>query len=251
VSLTVHGASTQAAGQGAGTPTLEVAPAPDASPVGAGYQFGFEATATLAGFRAPAQTVHGALTLAGGQAGEGFSIEVASSPSLPNGSAPTQSPPNEAGGQAEQDTPRAGRDSPGTVAANGPSCHNAKVAREVTGTDQACPPGESHCVSRPIGPKHRAGLGNGGEGGSRPGVVKEDSPQGHQPFQKEFAVGLRWLHPDWTDAVIARIVGVSRRTLFRWPEYVAAKEAQKELWRLPRGSKTRDGRLEATAEEDG
>jgi hypothetical protein len=70
------------------------------------------------------------------------------------------------------------------------------------------------------------------------------------PFKKELAVGMRLLHPDWTEQRIAKAVGVSRQTLYRWPAYDAARKAVIRLRSLPTGSKDRDGNMEAWYDED-
>ncbi len=68
--------------------------------------------------------------------------------------------------------------------------------------------------------------------------------------RKALAVGLRYLFPVMTDEEIARAVGVSRRSLFRWEEYRKVKQALRTMSNRPRGHKDRDGNLEAWTEED-
>jgi hypothetical protein len=68
--------------------------------------------------------------------------------------------------------------------------------------------------------------------------------------RKALALGLRYLYPDLTDDEIAQAAGVSRRTLFRWDEYMTLKKAQRELYKRPRGYKDRDGNLEAWDEDE-
>ncbi|MGE0481621.1 MAG: hypothetical protein AB7Q17_14230 [Phycisphaerae bacterium] len=52
-------------------------------------------------------------------------------------------------------------------------------------------------------------------------------------------------HPDWTDARIARAAGVSRRTLYKWPKYIAARGAiEAGRHDLPSGSKI-NGQIDA------
>ena len=60
---------------------------------------------------------------------------------------------------------------------------------------------------------------------------------------------MRYFHPDMTDDEIAQAAGVSRRTLFRWEEYVTIKKALRILYKRPRGFKDREGNLEAWFEE--
>jgi hypothetical protein len=86
--------------------------------------------------------------------------------------------------------------------------------------------------------------------GSLFSAVKEAGPARTAAQRKALAVGLRYLYPDMTDDQIARAAGVSRRTLFRWAEYNTLKKAQRELYKLPRGFKDKDGNLEAWADEE-
>lgn len=68
--------------------------------------------------------------------------------------------------------------------------------------------------------------------------------------RKALALGLRYLYPDMTDDEIAQSAGVSRRTLFRWEEYTTLKKVQREVYKRPRGTKDREGNLEAWTEEE-
>lgn len=68
--------------------------------------------------------------------------------------------------------------------------------------------------------------------------------------RKALALGLRYLNPDMTDDAIAQAVGVSRRTLFRWEEYVTIKKALREVYKRPRGYKDRQGNIEAWIDDD-
>lgn len=54
-------------------------------------------------------------------------------------------------------------------------------------------------------------------------------------------------HPDWTDKKIAKEIGISRTTLYTWPDFKKAKEILKqERKRLLKGSKnSKTGELEA------
>jgi hypothetical protein len=80
--------------------------------------------------------------------------------------------------------------------------------------------------------------------------MKEVSPITTPAQRKALALGLRYLFPDMTDDQIARAAGVSRRTLFRWAEYTTLKKVQREMYKLPRGSKDPGGNLEAWTDED-
>jgi hypothetical protein len=68
--------------------------------------------------------------------------------------------------------------------------------------------------------------------------------------RKALALGLRYLNPDMTDDEIAQAAGVSRRTLFRWQEYMSIKKALRQLYKRPRGYKDREGNIEGWFEED-
>lgn len=56
-------------------------------------------------------------------------------------------------------------------------------------------------------------------------------------------------HPDWKDNRIAKEAGVNRSSLYRWPEYKLLRQLLLEERSLPRGSKNKDGSIEAIAEE--
>jgi hypothetical protein len=78
----------------------------------------------------------------------------------------------------------------------------------------------------------------------RGGFVKKES----------LALAILMNHPEWTDIQIAKEVGVSRTTLYRWPKYQKSRAALRAGRQdMPRGRKD-DGRLEAwdepTREED-
>lgn len=56
-------------------------------------------------------------------------------------------------------------------------------------------------------------------------------------------------HPDWKDNRIAKEAGVNRSSLYRWPEYKLLRQLLLKERSLPRGSKNKDGSIEAIAEE--
>lgn len=97
-------------------------------------------------------------------------------------------------------------------------------------------------------PTDPSDLGNGQ--GSRSAGDRDTGLAQTAARRKALALGLRYLYPDLTDDEIAQAAGVSRRTLFRWDEYMTLKKAQRELYKRPRGYKDRDGNLEAWEEED-
>jgi AraC-like DNA-binding protein len=64
--------------------------------------------------------------------------------------------------------------------------------------------------------------------------------------KKAMALAALQDHPDWTDAKIADAAGCSRTTLYRWPDYKMARELLESAKATrPRGTKTKDGRVEA------
>jgi len=66
---------------------------------------------------------------------------------------------------------------------------------------------------------------------------------------RSMALILRKEHRDWTNTRIAKEVGVERTSLYRWPEYKKLCKLMREQWSLPRGSKDKDGSIEAIAED--
>jgi len=54
-------------------------------------------------------------------------------------------------------------------------------------------------------------------------------------------------HPEWSDKRIAKAIGLSRTSLYRYEHYKAAREMLKDSGKgaLPEGYKTQDGRIEA------
>jgi hypothetical protein len=241
--LSVQVALTHTGSAGAETLTVEVA--------AASHQFDLVVTFTFADSVVPSLTVHTTFTWSGDPTEEGSPPDMALSLSAPTIVAPTRSPALEPRDESNPDAPCNDRGWPGSAAARGAAPNSAKAPAETTETTAARSPVDDRRGSGPSSPAQPANLTNGIEAAPGPAVANEDLAPEQQSYQKELAVGLRWLHPDWTDTVIARIVGVSRRTLFRWREYVAAKEVQKEAWRPPRGNKTRDGGLEARMDEEG
>lgn len=65
------------------------------------------------------------------------------------------------------------------------------------------------------------------------------------------AIMLVVQYPDWSVAQIAKEVGVNKRTPYRWPRFLEARERAraKASGRIRRGRKARDGELEAWDEE--
>lgn len=58
-------------------------------------------------------------------------------------------------------------------------------------------------------------------------------------------------HPDWSDTKIAKTIGVSRTTLYDWPDFKKAKEILKQgKTALPRGNKNKETGIEAWDEEN-
>ncbi len=68
----------------------------------------------------------------------------------------------------------------------------------------------------------------------------------------ERALGILVAHSDWTDTQIAAEVGVRRQTLYKpgWKKFQDARKAMKQTAKMPRGSKDRDGQIEAVADDD-
>lgn len=63
------------------------------------------------------------------------------------------------------------------------------------------------------------------------------------------ALILRKQHPDWKHTRVANEAGVSRQSLYRWPEYKKLCQLLNYQGSLPQGSKNKDGSIEAIAEE--
>src|SRR5262245_33198196 len=69
--------------------------------------------------------------------------------------------------------------------------------------------------------------------------------------KEEQALGLLIAHPEWTNTQLAKALCISRTTLYGWTKFQLARAWLKGLKeRLPRGSKTNDGRLEAYVRDD-
>ena len=80
------------------------------------------------------------------------------------------------------------------------------------------------------------------------GAKEADKPA--QPELSNEALGLTILqqHPDWTNTRIAKEVGVSRTTVYRWKSFKGARQVLREAGkaRFPRGQKDADdGTMEA------
>lgn len=77
------------------------------------------------------------------------------------------------------------------------------------------------------------------ESEGKPKVANDIGPE-------ERALALLVKHPDWSQAQMAQAVGVGRTSLYRFRRYQAAREAlQTGKADMPRGSKDKDGNLEA------
>jgi hypothetical protein len=85
---------------------------------------------------------------------------------------------------------------------------------------------------------------------SSPADEKDASAAPAAAHRKALALGLRYLYPNMTDDEIAQAARVSRRTLFRWDEYVTIKKALRGGHRRRRGFKDRQGNLEAWIDDD-
>ena len=64
-------------------------------------------------------------------------------------------------------------------------------------------------------------------------------------------LGLLANNPGWTDTKIAKVAGISRTSLYRWPTFKMAREAQEAHKKsLPQGSKDRNGNIETWKPRD-
>jgi hypothetical protein len=86
------------------------------------------------------------------------------------------------------------------------------------------------------------------ENGAPP--AEENAPGQAAAQRKALALGLRLLYPYMTDDEIAQAAKVSRRTLFRWDEYRRLKIALRKMSPRPRGTKDREGNLEAWTDDE-
>ena len=70
-------------------------------------------------------------------------------------------------------------------------------------------------------------------------IEPEPEPEPELPFTKEErALATLVAHPDWTVTKIAKVVGVSRTTVYGWPKFMAAvKVRESGRADLPRGSR--------------
>jgi hypothetical protein len=86
--------------------------------------------------------------------------------------------------------------------------------------------------------------GRTGNEGTPPGAQAEAAT----PKISNEAIALAVLadHPEWTDTQIAKVAGCNRTTLYKWTKYVRAREMlMSEKAARPRGSKSKDGHIEA------
>jgi hypothetical protein len=76
---------------------------------------------------------------------------------------------------------------------------------------------------------------------------------GEKPASKRaLALAVLQQHPEWSDTRIAKAAGCSRTTLYRWPFYVKARELLASGKKVrPRGSKSKDGVIEAWSNDEG
>jgi hypothetical protein len=82
-----------------------------------------------------------------------------------------------------------------------------------------------------------------------------ENPKANKGLSKEaLAIATLFNYPYWTDALIARAVGCHRTSLYRFPNYMAARKLiASNKHGLPKGFKTKDGKIEAmdqTEDED-
>ncbi|MBP90811.1 MAG: hypothetical protein CMJ64_29560 [Planctomycetaceae bacterium] len=86
-------------------------------------------------------------------------------------------------------------------------------------------------------------------GPSTPAPSARKSPRAKRNANDAAAVSLLIQNPEWTMDQIAEQVGVSRRTLYNYPEFRRAWGAAgaKDTSRIPRGSKSSSGKIEAVA----
>jgi len=84
--------------------------------------------------------------------------------------------------------------------------------------------------------------------GTGPNAAPQDSTSKLSP--RSAALILLKEHPDWTDTRITKKAGVSRTSVYRWPEYKKLRELQRDQRSLPHGSKNKNtGKIEAIAED--
>jgi hypothetical protein len=172
-------------------------------------------------------------------------------------------PPPDAGGHAPPPGPVSCPPLPGTASLPAPSAVPDPFAAAGVRTDGAAPAAPAQVSPIQVGVAVpwpatvspslgnlllQLGAGNGTVAGSA--AEKESGLPATAAQRKAMALGLRYLYPDMTDDEIAQTAGVSRRTLFRWEEYTTLKKALRDVYRRPRGFKTREGNLEAWDEED-
>jgi hypothetical protein len=78
---------------------------------------------------------------------------------------------------------------------------------------------------------------------------KKGKSQPEKPSAKAQVLATLIEHPDWSNTKIAETAGISRTTLYDYPEFKAARKTQKQnKGKIPRGSKSQDGTIEAIDE---
>ena len=74
-------------------------------------------------------------------------------------------------------------------------------------------------------------------------------PQPQKLSAKARALAVLVDHQDWSDTKIAEAAGISRTTLYDYPDFKTARKVQKQnKGKIPRGSKDKDGNVEAIDE---
>jgi hypothetical protein len=77
-------------------------------------------------------------------------------------------------------------------------------------------------------------------------AVSAGEPAADQLSAEAKALAVLADHPDWTNTAIAEAAGVVRTSLYRFPRFMQAREVQeRERLEKPRGSKGKDGTIEA------
>jgi hypothetical protein len=80
-------------------------------------------------------------------------------------------------------------------------------------------------------------------------TAKKGKSQPQKLSAKARALAILVEHQDWSDTKIAKEAGINRTTLYNYPEFKAARKMQKQnKGKIPRGSKDREGNVEAIDE---
>jgi len=89
------------------------------------------------------------------------------------------------------------------------------------------------------------------DGKARDTAKKHEKPklQAEKLSAKAKALATLVEHPDWSNTKIAEAAGISRTTLYDYPEFKAARKMQKQnKEKIPRGRKDQEGNVEAIDE---